>query len=117
MEDVIAGHKASGDFDPALWTLLLENGEPRGVLLLSPMRSADTLELVYLGLVPAARGRGLADLMVRQALSETARYGLTRLSLAVDEGNIPALRLYYRHGLKRVTSKLAMMRLLEGEWR
>ena len=117
MEDVVAGHKASGDFEPGLWTLLLGHGEPLGVLLLSPTRASDTMELVYLGLVPAARGRGIADLMVRQALATTAAAGVSRLSLAVDADNVPALRLYYRHGLKRVASKLAMMRLLQGDWR
>ena len=117
MEDVVAGHKASGDFEPGLWTLLLERGEPLGVLLLSPTRASDTMELVYLGLAPTARGRGVADLMVRHALATTAAAGVSRLSLAVDADNVPALRLYYRHGLKRVAAKLAMMRLLHGEWR
>jgi ribosomal protein S18 acetylase RimI-like enzyme len=67
---------------------------------------------VYLGLTPSARGRGLGDLLVRQALATTAALGASRLSLAVDSQNGPALKLYYRHGLQRVASKLAMMRLL-----
>jgi len=33
-----------------------------------------------------------------------------RLSLAVDARNVPALKLYYRQGMTRVTSKLAFMR-------
>jgi ribosomal protein S18 acetylase RimI-like enzyme len=33
-----------------------------------------------------------------------------RLTLAVDARNIPALKLYYRHGMTRVASKLAFMR-------
>jgi mycothiol synthase len=117
MEDVVAGHKSSGEFDPGLWVMLCERGEPRGVLLLSPMPAAETMELVYLGLVPAARGRGMADLLVRQSLAAVTAAGLARLSLAVDADNLPALRLYYRHGLQRVASKLAMMRLLHGRWR
>ena len=39
---------------------------------------------------------------------------MARLSLAVDSNNAPALKLYYRHGLQRVASKLAMMRVLEA---
>jgi ribosomal protein S18 acetylase RimI-like enzyme len=119
MEDVLAGHKASGEFDPALWLMLCEQmpGGPavaRGALLLSRMPPGDTLELVYLGLTPAARGRGLGDLLVRQALATVTAQRLSRLSLAVDAANAPALKLYYRHGLQRVASKLAMMRLLEA---
>ena len=122
MDDVLAGHKASGEFDPALWFLLGESDGPasgsgappasRGVLLLSRAQPGDALELVYLGLTPSARGRGLGDLLVRQALATTAALGASRLSLAVDSQNGPALKLYYRHGLQRVASKLAMMRLL-----
>ena len=59
MEDVLAGHKASGEFEPDLWLMLCEQGSDagagdptasvaRGVLLLSLMQPGDTLELVYL---------------------------------------------------------------------
>ena len=119
MDDVMAGHKASGEFDPALWLLLSETMDAgadtatRGVLLLSRTQPGDVLELVYLGLTPAARGRGLGDLLVRQALAATAAAGLSRLSLAVDAQNAPALKLYYRHGLRHVASKLALMRVLD----
>jgi ribosomal protein S18 acetylase RimI-like enzyme len=74
---------------------------------------ADTLELVYLGLTPAARGRGLGDLMMRRALALAAADGAGRLSLAVDSDNVPALKLYYRHGMQRVGAKLALMRRLD----
>lgn len=116
MEDVLAGHKAAGEFDPGLWNLLCARDAPRtpplGALLLARAVPADTLELVYLGLTPAARGRGLGDLMMRQALHTAADAG--RLSLAVDSGNMPALKLYYRHGMQRVGAKLAMLRQLGG---
>jgi ribosomal protein S18 acetylase RimI-like enzyme len=49
-------------------------------------------------------------MLVRQALTTTAAAKLPRLSLAVDSRNEPALRLYYRHGMQRVCSKVALMR-------
>src|SRR5687768_1605034 len=49
IEDVMAGHKASGEFDPALWALLCEGDTALGALLLARSVPADTLELVYLG--------------------------------------------------------------------
>lgn len=122
IEDIIAGHKASGEFDPALWFLLCEqpapgsngNGQPvpRGVLLLSRVPRGDATELVYLGLPPASRGHGLGNLLMRQALAAAVATGRTRLTLAVDAGNEPAMRLYLRHGMQRVASKTAMMREL-----
>ncbi len=114
IEDVIAGHKATGEFDATLWHILIENSKALGVLLLSRVIGADSLELVYLGLSPEARGRGLGDLLMRQAMLQVNQQGRRRLSLAVDRRNNPALKLYYRFGLARLTSKLAMIRNLSG---
>lgn len=110
VDDVIAGHKASGEFDPRFWFLLSERDLPLGVLLLGRVPRTDAAELVYLGLAPAARHRGLGDLMMRHALWAVREMGLSRLTLAVDSQNAPALRLYYRHGLQRIGSKFALMR-------
>ena len=83
---------------------------PAGVLLLNRSTRTDALELVYLGLAPGYRGRDLGDLMMRRALATASCVGARRLSLAVDRENLPALRLYQRHGLSRVCSRIALMR-------
>lgn len=115
MSDVIEGHKASGVFEPGHWFLLYEALRPIGVLLLaSSGRNEDLMELVYLGLPPEARGHNLSEILMRQAMAVVAATKHQRLSLAVDERNIPALKLYYRHGMSRITSKLALMRDLRG---
>jgi len=114
MTDIIAGHKAAGDFDPRLWFLLLEKDQPLGVLLLSRSAGNQSVELVYLGLVPAARGRGAGDLLVRWALAVAGLESRRHLSLAVDSRNQPALKLYYRHGLARVGARVAMIRDLRA---
>ena len=113
--DVINGHKSAGIFDPSMWFLLSEHGRDHGVLLLSPSVHAGSVELVYLGLVPEARGRGLADLLMRVALSSVANGDFTELSLAVDANNRPALSLYFRHGMKRMASRYALVRDLEQD--
>lgn len=110
IDDVIAGHQATGEFDPSLWFLLQERGEPLAVLLLSPSVQPRTLELVYLGLAVQARGRGLGDLMMNLALATVSDHACETLSLAVDSRNSPAMNLYYRHGMTRVASRLAMIR-------
>jgi mycothiol synthase len=115
MEDVILGHKATGEFDPNLWFVLCRNDEPLGVLLLSCIPRTDVVELVYLGLTPAARGHGLGDVLMRQAMGIVLRENRRRLNLAVDSTNEPALRLYYRHGMQRTMSKLAMIRDLRQD--
>jgi mycothiol synthase len=117
IEDVIEGHKATGQHDPKLWFLLTESHWPRAVVLLSPTVSGETLELVYLGLVPEARGRGIGDLAMRQALAVGWAGRYEQLSLAVDARNAPAMKLYFRHGFQRVSSRLAMMRDLRADYR
>jgi len=89
---------------------LTERSEPRGVLILSPTPYSDSLELVYLGLTPEARGRGLGAMLLELALWQVRRAGKRQISLAVDSRNVPALKLYYRHGLKRIASRTALIR-------
>jgi ribosomal protein S18 acetylase RimI-like enzyme len=118
IEDIIAGHKVSGEFDPRHWYVLCQRGAqgkeevPLGVLLINRLPRGESAELVYLGLAPAARGRGFGEWMMRRAFTTAASMGVARLSLAVDSLNAPALKLYYRFGMSRIGSKVAMMRRL-----
>jgi ribosomal protein S18 acetylase RimI-like enzyme len=115
MEDVVLGHKAAGEFDPSLWFVLTENREPRGVLLLSLATHANALELVYLGLTPEARGKGFGEVLMKLALLSVVRHNRAELTLAVDSRNVPATRLYFRHGMRRMGSRAAMIRNLARE--
>jgi len=110
IEDVISSHKASGDFDPNHWFLLYDKQTPLAVLLLAKAPRVDAMELVYLGLVPAARGRGLGALVLRKALNVALQSGVSKLTLAVDAANSPAIKLYLRHGMERIGSKQALVR-------
>jgi len=114
IEDVILGHKSAGTFDPNDWFLLLHGNLPVAVLLLAVTHQRDGMELVYLGLSPAVRGYGLGNYLMQVAEARVCAKKLDKLSLAVDATNEPALKLYYRHGMKQVTSKVAMMRTLRG---
>ena len=128
IDDVIEGHKAAGEFDPKLWFLLRDRngssgsgssaatGITAGVVLLNRSTRTDSLELVYLGLAPAYRGKQLGDAMMRHALHVASTIGARRLSLAVDSNNAPALRLYQRHGMTRLCSRVALLRDLRGVW-
>lgn len=110
--DVIAGHKAAGFFDPSMWFLLRDGGKGLAVLLLNASTQHGAAELVYLGVAPSARGRRLGDFLMRLAMAEAARREFTEITLAVDSQNQPALQLYYRHGMKRLTSRIALIHKL-----
>lgn len=112
IEDILAGHKAAGVFDPNDWFLLLHGSDPVAVLLLGMNHQADGMELVYLGLSPQVRGYGLGNYFMQVAEARVCERKVSKLSLAVDAANAPALKLYYRHGMKQMTRKLALMRML-----
>ena len=96
--DVLAGHRATGVFDPNLWWTATRGGEPVGVLLLSRLASHPALEIVYMGVAQPVRGQGVAHALLRRAADAAERDGAKDLTLAVDERNAPARHMYARWG-------------------
>ncbi|MEM8738806.1 MAG: GNAT family N-acetyltransferase [Planctomycetota bacterium] len=110
IHDILAGHRATGRFDPADWRVWrAPDGRPAAVMLLAESTGTPGVELVYLGVSPHARGKGLAKTLMRLALDRTARHGHGDLFLAVDDQNQPALRLYRGLGFKTSTRKTALI--------
>lgn len=112
--DIIEGHRSIGVFDPGLWTLVRVNGVPAGVLLLNPVPASRSVELVYLGMVPEARGTGLAARLLRYGLGLLAGRPERTVTLAVDDQNTPAMRLYHAQGFRRSLRRVALIRALAG---
>lgn len=100
--DVLRGHQATGSFDPSNWWVVLSAGEPAGVLCLNGIPQQAAMEIVYVGVAPTFRGRGVGDALLSRALSLAGAAGATLLTLAVDERNVPARRLYNRWGFRSV---------------
>lgn len=115
-EDILEGHLASARYEAPLWTLLRIEERPAGALLLSPShRSSDGLggeecELVYLGLAPWARGRGLGRLLLQHGLAQLSRRAERRITLAVDRANGPAVALYSSMGFTPGAARLALIK-------
>lgn len=111
-EDILAGHQGTGAFDPALWTMLFRDGEPAGGLLLNPAPASKSVELVYIGLGPSARGKGLGRRLLRHGLNLLRDRSERTLTLAVDDQNEPAVALYRSEGFRTVLRRLALIRPL-----
>ncbi|AGA31596.1 GNAT family N-acetyltransferase [Singulisphaera acidiphila] len=96
LDDILASHRAAGRFVADRWRVGRFVGEPEAgaILLLSELPDRDAWEVAYLGLTPAARGRGLGRAMLAQALAMAAAEYVPRLELAVDVRNRPATQLY-----------------------
>lgn len=120
-EDILEGHLNSGRFEPALWTILRfadgpRAGEPAGACLMNSTMPSPRLgggpgsiELVYLGLVPEARGAGAGGALLRRSLALLAGRPERSVVLAVDERNAPALALYRRAGFRPTLRRVALI--------
>ena len=99
LDDILEGHRAAGLFVPERWQMGRIPGESdaAAVLLMAEMSGCAAWEVIYLGLTPPARGRGLGRAVLRHAL-DLARAYTPRLELAVDLRNAPAVRLYRTAG-------------------
>lgn len=109
MEDVVKAHKASGEFDPKYWNVLWVDGQPVGVLLLSPLRNGDMMELTYMGICKKNRGHGLGLFLLSRALRDVAQMSLAGLMLAVDKRNAPAHQLYLRFGFTELFERSVLI--------
>jgi len=109
--DVVDSHRSTGAFDPALWWLVHLDGRPHGCALFNRCPEQRTIELVYLGLSPQLRGKGLGKWLLRQGI-EAAREGNPgwAMTCAVDHRNTPALGLYRALGFRSFGDRTALVR-------
>jgi GNAT superfamily N-acetyltransferase len=99
MEDVIASHRTTGDYVSGAWWVLRVADKPAGCVLLNRRSSRSGLwDVVYMGLVPQARHRGLGRTLLRHAGQYVRSHEGVVLALAVDAANAPARKLYEGFG-------------------
>ncbi len=106
-EDILAGHRRNGRFEPALWTMLRSDQAIVGAALVNRSPENDSVELTYLGLAKSARGKGLGTLLLDEALWKCSQVPERTIALAVDEKNSPADRLYRSRGFRTVARRRA----------
>ena len=112
IEDVLLGYRATGKPDSQGWLLVRHRGEDVGCLITADHDQFNTRELIYMGLVPAARRQGFGTTVVRHALWQAAQAGRQRLVLAVDAANEPALRMYAAAGFQAWDRKSVFIRVM-----
>lgn len=113
--DILASHQSTGEFDPRLWWIVRLDRKPLGCLLLNPCPEQRTVELVYIGLAPELRGKGLAKrLLVDGMTAVCAKFPGWAMACAVDLRNAPALKLYDALGFRAFGERLALVRALSA---
>ena len=108
IEDVVAAYQAAAR-GPLDWVLASTGTGPAGVVILTAGARPGTRELSYIGLVPAARGRGLGRWLLRYALQRAREVGAEWLTLSVDERNEPAMQLYRSHGFREYDRQAVLL--------
>lgn len=68
-------------------------------------RNADELDFRFLGVSPAARGRGVGELLVRHVVELAASRGIRRVVLNTGPQMTAAQRLYERLGFERLEDR------------
>ncbi|EGF27662.1 GNAT family N-acetyltransferase [Rhodopirellula baltica] len=103
---IMDGYQGVPTYAPDLWFTLSERpgDEPIGCLLMARHGGdpASVLEVVYMGVVPDARGRGFSRDILSLALDCCREESASRMILAVDRTNRPARDAYLRLPMQTV---------------
>lgn len=110
--DVVASHRAAGAWSPDLWSLIWHRGRVEGVVLMNPMPDQDGVELVYYGLTPVLRGRGLGRVLLHNAAASLAGRHERTFMCACDVRNAPALHVYEKLGMREAERRVALVRVI-----
>jgi len=97
----VAGHTGRPAYDPGLWLLATDAGQPAGALI--GHVSDDQGWVEYIAVLAASRGRGVGAALLRRSFAMFAGRGIRRVVLAVDAQNATgATALYERVGMRVV---------------
>ncbi len=110
LEDTLAGYRMTGQHRPDWWLVAQHQGRDVGCLILADHEPDDQCEVVYMGVVPDARGLGIGRQMVDQALWLAACQDRQRLVLAVDRRNWPARDIYRAAGFQPWATRSILLR-------
>lgn len=95
-------HATEPMFDPTLWLLARDEGEPVGALIAGDAGDRGWVEEI--GVLPGHRGRGIGAALLRRSFATFAGRGLARVLLNVDSENpTGATELYERVGMRIVS--------------
>jgi ribosomal protein S18 acetylase RimI-like enzyme len=98
LSDVVEGYRATGTHRAQWWLILRHQQADVGCLLLADHPEHHQAELMYVGLVPAVRGRGWGLQVTQYAQWLVAQAQRERIVLAVDVRNWPARNMYAQTG-------------------
>lgn len=112
--DVLAGYRDISHDDTSHWFLARSGDHDIGCLLLARHAEIETWEVVYMGLVVEARGKGWGVELARHAQWLVRAAGGDRLMLAVDAANEPAIKADAAAGFVTFDRRRVFVRFFDG---
>lgn len=112
LDDVLEGYRHTGAWRPEFWQFVRCGDRDAGCLFLAEHQPHQTWEIVYLGVMPHARGQGGGAAITRHARQFVHQAGGRRLLLAVDAENSPALRIYRQAGFSEFQRRPVFLKAL-----
>lgn len=103
IEQTLRGYAVGQPENGLAWWSIHVGDSPIGCLILTSLSSSDC-ELTYLGLVPSARGHRYSPAIMDYVGEWMLNQGKSRIVLAVDEKNAPALHLYESFGFEPLST-------------
>lgn len=93
---------SSRPFTPNTWLMAFDLSTPVGMVLVQVDEDARTGSLLYLGVVPAFRGKGLGRLLHRKGLAILRKHLVTEYVAFADKKNEPMARILEKDGCSKV---------------
>ena len=107
----LESHEASPQKQFDQWRVLRADGREAGVILCNDHPDLNSREIAYLGVVPAARGRGHGRAMAIAALHDAREAGRESMLVAVDAENSFARELYRDLGFHEAAVRAVHLRV------
>ena len=112
ISDVLDEYEHTGQFHPDRWRLVTHNEQDVGCLLMADHPRDNQWELVYMGLIPVARGKKWGTAIARYGGWLARQANCERLMLAVDAKNLPALSVYNHVGFEIVDRRKLFLKIV-----
>ncbi len=111
VEETLIACQAAARVEPPLWWFASLEGSRIGVLQMAPGEEPGDIELLYAGLVPSARRRGLGRELTQAALAIAVALEATRVHLSRDARNESAGHVYDQLGFQPVRRRAVWLRI------
>lgn len=94
------------------YALLTEMPEPVGMIVYRA--HGDDVDIMTMAVKPAFQRQGIARELLQKALDHCQSLGAGHLFLDVEDGNLPAISLYEKHGFTEVRRRKNYYRKKDG---